>query len=50
MTLLDIIQGLSMTWLNGKSVTLVRQWKKVLPDGQDTILKESNNEKMKKLK
>jgi len=39
-----------MTWLNGKSVTLVRQWRKVLPDGRDTILTESNKEKIKYLK
>jgi len=50
MTLLAVIQGVSMTWLNGKSVTLLRQWRKVLPDCQDTILKESNKEKMKYLK
>jgi len=47
MTLLDVIQDVSMTWLNGKSVTLVRQWRKVLPDVKDTILTESNKEKMK---
>ena len=46
MTLLDVIQeDVSMTWLNGKSVTLVRQQRKVLRDGQDTILTESNKEK-----
>lgn len=50
MTLLDVLWGVSMTWLNGKSVTLVRQWRKLLLDGQDTILTESNKEKMKYLK
>ena len=39
-----------MTWLNGKSVTLVRQWRRVLPDVKDTILTESNKEKMKYMK
>ena len=39
-----------MTWPNGKSVTLVRQWMKVLPDVKDTILTESNKEKKKYLK
>jgi hypothetical protein len=47
---MDVIQGVSMTWLNGKSVTLVRQWRKVLPYGQDTIMTESNKKKMKCLK
>jgi len=45
MILLDVIQDVSITWLNGISVTLVRQWKKVLPDVKDTILTEPTRKK-----
>ena len=50
MMMMMMIQGVFMTWPNGKSVTLVNRWRKVLPAGQDKILTESNEEKIKHLK